>query len=337
MRVTLGPRDRAQVAGVTTRDSAAYRLYQLGRFHWDKRDLESLLRAEQYFREAIGRDSTFADAHAGFSVATLTRLITYRNDAGYEEAKQSIAAARQAVRLDSLSATAYAGLGYALMNAEWNWVGADSAFRKSIALDPDYGPAHYWYAQLLWVERRLPEALVQAREAVAADPFSVIAHLAAARTLRLLGRTDEWLTENERVAELQPAYATPYVDLAEHQARLGRTNEAASNIRKFLSNLYADRTIDDQTVRDVVNAAAGRGDISRIGRLLDRIGVVETPAQTARWFALSGMPDSAFSYLQKAVSTRSIHLFTFIPHLESLLGTDPRWAELLGTMKLPPR
>jgi tetratricopeptide (TPR) repeat protein len=335
MRVTLGPQDRADIAGIATNDSAAYRLYHLGRFHWQKRDDESLGRAEQYFNEAIGRDSTFADAWAGLSTATLTRLISFSTHAGYADAKPAIDAARRAVQLDSLSATAHAALGYALMNAEWNWAGADSAFRKAIVLDPEYGPAHYWYAQLWWLRERWSDALVEAREAIDVDPLSVIAHLALARTLRLLGRTDEWLAENDRCIELQPEYPLPYIDLAEYEASRNREEEAARNVRNYLSYLYAGRTIDEQTVAAVSNAAAGRGKVSEIGRLLGRIGIVETPGQTARWFALSGARDSAFSYLQKAVSTRSLQLVTFVPHLGPLLGTDPRWADFRGSLKLP--
>jgi TolB-like protein len=334
MQVTLGPQDRVHIAGIATHDSAAYRLYHLGRFHWQKRDDESLERAEQYFREAIGRDSTFADAWAGLSTATLTRLISFRTDAGYADAKPAIDAARRAVQLDSLSATAHAALGYALLNAEWNWAGADSAFRRAIALDPEYGPAHYWYAQLWWLQERWSDALVEAREAIDVDPLSVIAHLALARTLRLLGRTDEWLAENDRCIELQPEYPIPYIDRAEYDATLNRVEEAARNVRSYLSNLYVGRTIDEQTVSAVTSAAAGRGDVSKIGRLLGRIGVAETPGQTARWFALSGARDSAFAYLQTAVSTRSLQLVTFVPHLGPLLGTDPRWADFRKSMKL---
>ncbi len=335
LRITLAGTERARVAKVPTRDSAAYRLYQLGRFHWDKRDAPSLLRAVQYFEEAIARDSTFVDAYAGLAAAAISYLVFFAPDTGFAAAAPALAAARRAVALDSASAAAQAGLGYVLMIAEWNWAGADSAFQRAINLDAEYGPARYWYAQLLWVLWRFDDALEQAQLAVAVDPLSAISHLAHARTLRLLGRSEESLAALTRTVELQPTLYAAYGDLAAHYARAGRHNESAQAAKQFL--LHSGHPTDAARVQETADAIAGRGKADRIGRLLDRPGAPATHVAAARWFAAAGLRDSAFARLRAAVAVHSFELYFIPPHMARLLGDDPRWAPLMQSMGLQPR
>ncbi len=327
LRVTLQDTERVRIGNIATTDSAAYRLYQLGRFHWEKRDAPSLLRAVQYFSEAIARDSNFADAYAGLAVASITYFLFFAPDTGYAASAPARAAARRAVALDSASAAAQAGLGFILMVGEWNWAAADSAFQRAIALDAEYGPARYWYTQLLWVLGRLPDALAQSQLAVAVDPLSAIAHLAHGRTLRLLGREEEAVVALTRTTELQPTQYATYGDLAGYYIRAGRTDDAVQAVRLFL--LHSGHPPDDALVQEVLETFAGRGKAHRIGRLLDRPGAPTTHVAAARWFTFAGLRDSAFARLRAAVAVHSFELYFVPPFLARTLGDDPRWPALM--------
>lgn len=335
LRITLGETERARIDMPTTSDSAAYRLDQLGRFHWAKRDAEGLLRAVQYFSEAIARDSGFVDAYAGLTAASLSYLTLFAPDSGLAASASARSAARRAVQLDSASATAQAALGYALMISEWDWQSAESAFQRAILLDSEYGPAHYWYAQLLWAQNRFDDALEQAQLGVAVDPLSTVAHLALARSYQLLGRLDESAAALRRVIELQPTMYLAHLDLAAYYARSNRLPEAEQAVRQYL--IHGGFPTDSARVREIVLVSAGRGRPEHIGRLLDRPGRPTPHGSAARWFAAAGLPDSAFARLQAAVAVHSYELYNVPPFIARYLRDDPRWSTFLVSSGLQPR
>ena len=61
---------RAEQERLTKRHTAnpeAFRLYLLGRFHWNKRSKEGLQRGADYFQKAIAEDPTYALAYSGLA------------------------------------------------------------------------------------------------------------------------------------------------------------------------------------------------------------------------------------------------------------------------------
>ncbi len=236
--------------------------------------------------------------------------------------------------LDSASAAAQAALGYVQMIAEWNWTAADSTFQRAIAIDGEYGPARYWYTQLLWVQGRYTQALAQAELAVAVDPLSAIAHLSHARSLRLLGRDEESMAALTRAIELQPTMYAAYADLAAHLARAGRSADAEHAVRQYL--LHSGHPTDSARVQEILAVYAGRGKAQRIGRMLDRPGSPTKHAAAARWFAIAGFRDSAFARLRAAVAVHSYEIYFIPPFLARLLADDPRWAPFLAGSGFPP-
>ncbi len=337
LRVNLAQPERARIAKIATNDSAAYRLYQLGRFHWDKRDSESLLRAIRYFGEAVARDSLFVEAHTGLAAASLAHGLLFTPDSGSDASRTARNAARRAVSLDASSAAAQAGLGFALMVAEWDWAGADSAFGRAITIDPDYGPARYWYTQLLWLQGKLREALEQSQRAIAVDPLSTVAYLAYAKSLRFVGRRHESIAALTRSVELQSTMYLSHQELAEAYAQMGREQEAYQAARGYLTSAFPGRAVDDSLVGAMVKISAGRAAASQIGHALDRIGVRLPQSQAASWFAISGHRDSAFARLRSVVRLHSLDLFSVIPVVEPYLRSDIRWLPFLSSVHLDRR
>jgi len=74
---------------------------------------------------------------------------------------QSKRIAIKALALDNTLAEAHVSLAHILMNYDWNWSAAETEFKRSIELRPDYATAHEWYAIHLFngygpVERSCP-------------------------------------------------------------------------------------------------------------------------------------------------------------------------------------
>jgi TolB-like protein len=99
LNLKLGVAEQQRLARVNTTDSAAYRLYQLGRFQWAKRDAESLKQAQASFRAAVARDPSFAEAWAGLSDALGASVILYPDESAQSGKQQALQAAQRAVAL----------------------------------------------------------------------------------------------------------------------------------------------------------------------------------------------------------------------------------------------
>ena len=56
---------------------------------------------------------------------------------------------------------------------EYDFAGAEKAFKRAIELDPNYGSAHQWYAELLTASSRHDEAIRESSRALELDPFSL--------------------------------------------------------------------------------------------------------------------------------------------------------------------
>ncbi|RPJ77909.1 MAG: hypothetical protein EHM13_15340, partial [Acidobacteria bacterium] len=85
------------------------------------------------------------------------------------------ASAASAVMLDGASAEAYTSLGHAKATQDWDWKGAEQAFRRAMALDARYATAPHWYSTSVLVPTgRLDEAISRMLLAQSLDPVSAI-------------------------------------------------------------------------------------------------------------------------------------------------------------------
>src|SRR3989454_4638590 len=158
-----------------TESTKAYTLYLRGRYHLNRRKIEDIRKAAEYFAQAIKGDPKFALGHAGLAdchelLATNWGIDTKTN---HERAKAEVTAA---LELDGDLAEARTTLGLILQD-DYDFKGAEEEFKKSIELKPSYATAHQWYFRLLQAESRWDQALEQIEKAVELDPFSQIINL----------------------------------------------------------------------------------------------------------------------------------------------------------------
>jgi eukaryotic-like serine/threonine-protein kinase len=173
LRIRLTGAEKKKLRKKTTENSEAYQLYLKGRYHWNKRTEESLRKGISFFRDAIESDPSFASAYAGLadSFITLATNVPLPPNEAMPKAK---AAAMRAIEIDDGLAEAWASLGAVRWWYEWDWEGAEEAYRNAIALNPNYANAHDGYAMLLSARGRFDEAVQQITRASDLDPLSLI-------------------------------------------------------------------------------------------------------------------------------------------------------------------
>ena len=75
------------------------------------------------------------------------------------------AAASRAIEIDDGLAEAWASLAAVRWWYDWDWDGAEEAYHRAIALNPNYATAHDGYAMLLSARGRFDEAIEQITKA----------------------------------------------------------------------------------------------------------------------------------------------------------------------------
>jgi TolB-like protein/Flp pilus assembly protein TadD len=198
--------------GRPTEDLEAYDLYLLGRHHWNRRTVDGITRAIDYFQGAIARDSSYAQAYAGladaFSMSTALQGV-----APVEAFPKAKAAARAALALDSTLAEAHAALGLINTGFDMNWAAAEMHFQRAIERNPNYATAHIWYAYLLVITGRPAEAHAEMMRGRALDPLSVATAQNVGVLSLFLREYDRAVEEFRRILRLDPDFTGAYLFL----------------------------------------------------------------------------------------------------------------------------
>jgi TolB-like protein/Flp pilus assembly protein TadD len=232
LRVRILPRETRQIEKKPTTSSEAYTLYLKGRYFWNKRTKQMLLKAIDYFEQAIIIDPNFALAYSGiadtYSVLSDQQLLP-NLEAQRKEKENAI----KAVQFDESSAEAHTSLAAALSD-EFNWDGAEREFRKAIELNPNYATAHQWYGIVLGRVGKLDKSLLEVEKAQLLDPLSPQIAVSLGFAYDALKKYDLAEKQVRKVLELEPNFVTAHACLQFVYLHQARYVEAEREIREVL-------------------------------------------------------------------------------------------------------
>jgi tetratricopeptide (TPR) repeat protein len=195
--------------------------------HMAKRSTAALADAEILFRRAIDLDATFTLAYVGLA-DTLT--LQTENSAQGREAKLAEAErlVTRALEVDANLAEAWAAAGI-IASSRMQLERSEEMFRRAIALNPNYAPAHHWLAFTLYDLGRRDEALAAAERAVVLDPLSAMINNNLGIARMNVGRFSDAQAAFGRAIEIDPTLAFTYVHIGNVSAYgLGRLDTAIS-------------------------------------------------------------------------------------------------------------
>jgi tetratricopeptide (TPR) repeat protein len=233
-------------------------------------------------------------------------------------------------------AEAHTSLGYIKMYYDRDWEGAESEYRRAVALNPNYATARQWYAEYLTAMGRFDEALNETRRAKEIDPLSPIINAGETWTLYFARRYDEAIERGRRVAELNPNFAEiqEYLKRCYDQKGMYREAVTARQLRRKLVGLDATDTI---VLKDA--AAAVDPKVYWKKRLEQEFIEAKTESveafNMAEIYAQLGEKDAAFEWLEKAINERyyAVMYLRVAPNFDSL-RSDPRFADALRRVGL---
>jgi tetratricopeptide (TPR) repeat protein len=205
-----------------------------GRYFWNRRRPADIQKAVESFQQALQKDDRFAPALAGLADCYVMQGVQgTRNPKEVFPLAQD--AATKALKIAPEMAEASASLGCVESAFHWNWAAAEQHFQKAIALNPQYGTAHQWYATHHLVPLgRFAEGREQVEMARATDPLS-LAILATAGLISYFERNpDRAIQEYEKALEMDANFALAHYFLGQAYEQKGLYERAIQSLARAL-------------------------------------------------------------------------------------------------------
>ncbi len=334
LRVRILSSEKERVERKPTESTAAYTLYLKGRSLWNKRGLENLKKAMEYFKLAVHEDPNFALGYVGQADCAI--LLRGMWDI---EPEENLAKAKvlleKALQLDPALAEAHTTLGL-VYRSEYDLRKAEEEFRRAIELKPSYATAHQSYFWVLRSELRWDEALKEIEKAVELDPLSgIIIHNLG---LYCFSRRDFGKAVEKFKIAVELGYETFHSDLFVAYGMMKMYDQMDKEAEAFARNIQ-DIAPRIRTFIDI-SRARFKGDKEIVRRLLPELEAhpkeaFSSATDIADLHFFLGETDKGFEWLEQAYSERDSNLL-FIQLDWDLDGirTDPRYLDLLKRLGL---
>ena len=319
---------RKQIAKRYTADAEAYQVYLKGRYFWNRREPQSLLKAAEFFKQTISKDKGYALAHSGLADC-LVLLVMYGACEAAPAMAEAKAAAETAVALDDSAAETHTSLAYANATYYWAWREARKEFERAIGLNPGYPTAHHWYGIFLLMSGRISEALEELTYAQNIDPLSLSINTDIGWAFYFARDYKRAVEQYLSAIELDPGFVRVYWFLGQSYVQLGMFEEALGAYQKAL------RLSDHPLTLSFLGHAYGL-----CGRRDEALAVLARLSEMARERYVSpyfialvhiglGDKDQAFAWLDKVLAERFWVLsFLKIDATFDPLRSDPRYEAL---------
>ena len=329
----------AEVANIEknyTVNPEAYQLYLKGRFQWNKRTIEALKQAAEFFKQAIEKDPNYALAYSGLA-QTYVLFPFYGIASPKASMPQAKAAALRALGVDDSLAEAHAALGKYLLFFEFDRAGGEKELRRAIELNPNYATAHHWLGlDLLTVLKRFDEAIPEMKRAEELDPLSPVISADAGLVLVYARRYDEAITQTKRALSLDPNFFNALYTLGYAYDGKRLYAEAIAEYRKALA-LNDDPYAKAFLVRSLAKSGRRADALKLVEELKSESATRYVPNYClAMAYTALGEKEEAFALLEKDIAEHSsfVSVLAVEPALDDLRD-DPRFKAMLKRLNLP--
>jgi TolB-like protein/Tfp pilus assembly protein PilF len=316
-----------------TRHPGAYQAFLRARFHWNKAGDAGLDAAVASYGETLALDPGFGKAYSGRARARIAQCDYYLVEprAALETARMD---ARRALEIDQGDAEAHIAMGEVQRTLDWDWDGAEAAYRRALASNPNSDAAYRAYGLFLAARGRT-EAPAMAERACALDPLCLAVNTSAATVHYLCGDYEAAVHRHRHTLGMDALYVPARRGLSASLVQLERFDDALD----ALTSLSESR-LDPVSKAWLGHAFAVYGNKAAAQRVAGSLlGTSERRFVPAFHLALlyAGLEDmdAAFTQLDRACDARDPSLDTLAvePRFRILHG-DPRFRNVLDRLKL---
>lgn len=332
----LERQDRKRLADIGgTRNLDAYQLYLAARHQAQGIRTAGLLKSLDLYRQALALDPEYVLADVGIA-ESMRRMIFGADGEPVQTFAEAKRHAQRALEIAPDLAEAYSSIGWNRFWHDWDWPGAEAAFRRATLLKPSESNAHFGYSQLLETLGRDAEAIEQLRIARELDPLSIIVLTLESGSLFAAGQRDEARQRLQRVFDIEPDFWVAYMAQAGMLRAEGRTAEAIDSLER--ADHFADGS--SQAAAALGYLLARSGERARALQVLARLEAAARQRYvppTSAGLVHAGLGDraAALDALERAYAARDVRIiFIGIDDRWKLVRDDPRYTALIQNLKL---
>jgi tetratricopeptide (TPR) repeat protein len=314
----------------------AYEAYLKGRHHLNKWSGEGFTKSLKYFQQAVEKDPDYALALAGLAESYLYLGIwsVLPPNEAYPKSK---AAVMKALELDDTLAEAHSMLADVQFFYDWDWQGAERAYKRAIELNPSYANAHNNYAFYLSALKRHDDALAEIKRARELDPVSLMINSDLGWAYYFARQYDQSILQFRRALELDPNLQISQFALGLVYGQKEMFVESLAAYQKAVS-LSPN---DPASIAGLGYAYAVAGRREEALNIVDRLTHLSQQKIVPSWGIATiyiGLDNKneAFAWLEKAFVERAAELVYIQTHpVLDPLRADPRFQDLVRRMDFP--
>ncbi len=333
LSVTLGSAEVATLRRLDSADPEARDAQLLGRHFLRQRGLENLRRAVVQFRRAIGRDSMYARAWAGYAEAYVLLPTYFDTTPNARAIAEATRAARRAVALDSTLPEAHVALARALWT-DFRFSAALPVIDQALRLDPSSALAWQQRYETVMALGRVSDGDTTIRRAIALDAMVPLLNFELAISYFANAQMDSALLAIDRAIALDADSSSYwYGQRWGILVQLGRRAEALTDCVRFSGDARACTALTPHFPPTASERAAGIAELDKVVRNPASAPYLPPTIQAILylWF---GRVDTAFDRLRFALASRDPNVLS-LQHSPAFtpLHNDPRWIALLRDIR----
>ncbi|HEY0079199.1 MAG TPA: winged helix-turn-helix domain-containing protein [Pyrinomonadaceae bacterium] len=317
-----------------TEGSEAGQLYLRGRYHFNKHTADDYLKAIEYFDQSVAKAPFYARAYAALADA-LALYDFYGLKPSSETMSQAKAAAAKALEIDDELPEAHTSLAYVLMLYDFDWIGANREFTRSLKLNPNCIHTHYWQSRLLLSRGQFNSALAASVRAMELDSLNISSNLHLGWCYFYTSQYERAIEQMQKIIEMERDFWPARVMLGSAYVESNKIVEAIEEFQR------ASKVLDSPVVQSYLGRAyALSGDRARakriVGELKQQAGKRYVPPYfVGMLYATLDEKDSAFEWLEKAYEARNqwLGFLKIAPEFHNLRD-DSRFNSLLKRLRL---
>ncbi len=323
-----------QAARPPTTNPAAYDAYLKGRYHWNKGSVEERRKAREYFEQSVRIDASYAPGYAElagyyWSIDDLPPKLAMPQAKEY---------ALKALELDDTLTQAHTALGGTRFYGDWDWSGAESEFKRALALNPNDAEAHRTYSNYLFALERFDEALLEVQHARELDPLSLFTSVNAGWTFYFARKYDGAIEQCKKALQLDANSDGAH-------ACLGWSYRAKGLPEQAIAESELAMTLSRRDPTRIVGLARAYAQFGRSADAKKLLAELQGRAQHsyvppylfARIHAALGEEQQALASLEEAYAERDQYLVWLkVDDAFDPLRQQPRFQALIRRVGFPP-
>jgi adenylate cyclase len=335
IKVKLTQHENKHLMRIRPINPESYDAYLKGRFHWYKLSPQNYQLALEYFSLALEKDPEYALANAGIAMVLFAKVYW-----GITPPRESMPEAKSLVlktlKMDNNLEEAHDVLARILYFYDWDWEGAERAFKYAIQLNPNKADVHLFYSSFLRSMGRGDEAGSEAELGLELDPLNSFSQCHYIGHLLYLHRYDDSIRRLRKILSLESdsPFALRYLWICYHQKKeYDQAIEAAKNYFSAMGICEYTETIDRSYTNSDYNGAMNML-AQKFEEHLKKSYI--QPVWIARLYAYARDKARALDWLEKAYEQRDLLMTNLTASSDwDNLCEEERFKALVKRMNFP--